>query len=84
MFLQVWEEGNFMKEFPKSRQGSGNPGNKTSRLQLLHQKEFHLVLLVLAEEQIACMLSIVSKRKRNHYMLLLVSSMSLTLLFIVW
>ena len=47
---------------------------KPCRLQFLHQKEFHLVLLVSAEEQIACMLSIVSKRKRNHYMLLIVWS----------
>ena len=63
-----------MRECPKNKQGSGNPANKAQFHQFLHQAGLHLekLLPVLAEEQIAFMRSLVSKRKRIPKMLTLV------------
>lgn len=73
----------FIRDCPRSKKGSGNGEIELRRHQLLHQKILHLgeLLLVWADKQTACMLSIIADKKMIHMMLSLICFDSLTLLF---
>ncbi|KAH0765295.1 hypothetical protein KY285_001166 [Solanum tuberosum] len=74
-FFKFGQNGHFMKECPKNRQGNGNGAIYPNLLHLLHQTWLHLEELLLkgqTEEQTVFMLLLVARSKRTRKMLSLV------------